>query len=226
MTGGEVPGESPSGAGTDSRIGLVATDPLRVAGLQAILADDAEVMVLSAHAALEVSYELVLIDASATEHLFELLGLFRQSRPKIALIVLGEASDLESIQRVIGAGARGYLNHTVSEAELRMAVGVVRAGSVWAPRKVLARLLASSLEGSSGTTPSPLRFTTREQAVLRLLVQGHGNREIAHALGIDESTVKAHMGRLMRKAGVGNRTALSMLALDRRWINSEAGALI
>ena len=203
------------------RIGLVATDALRVAGLQAILAGDAEVVVLSAQAALDSTYEMILIDASATEYLFELLGLFRQSRPKVALIVLGAVSDLEFIQRVIGAGARGYLNHAVSEAELRMAVGVVRDGSVWAPRKVLARLIASSLEKPTDAQTSRVRFTKREQEVLRLLTQGHANREIAAALGVDEGTVKAHMGRLMRKTGVGNRTALSMRTLERRWIVSD-----
>ena len=208
----------PAGGRGLPRIGLVATDAMRVAGLQAILAEEGEVVVLSARDALDASYELVLIDAAATEHLVELLGLFRQARPQVALIVLGAETDFASIERVIGAGAKGYLSHAVSEAELKMAVGVVRDGSVWAPRKVMARLLGSSLAGSAEAPRSMVRFTRREVEVLRLLVQGQGNREIAETLGVDEGTVKAHMGRLMRKAGVDNRTALSVRTLEHGWV--------
>ena len=200
------------------RLGLVATDALRVAGLEAILADEVEVVLLAEGAALETEIDMVLIDASATDHLIELLGLFRQSRPEVKLIVLGAASDLDSIKRVIGAGAKGYLNDSVSANELRMAIAVVQDGSVWAPRKVLARLLASSLSEPAPIQVGEVRFTRREQEVLRLLVRGHGNREIALAMGVEEAAVKAHMGRLMRKAAVGNRTALSMRALERRWV--------
>jgi DNA-binding NarL/FixJ family response regulator len=59
-------------------------------------------------------------------------------------------------------------------------------------------------------------FTKREREVLKLLVQGFPNREIARAMGVDEGTIKAHVGRLMRKLGVANRTALTMQALERR----------
>ena len=51
--------------------------------------------------------------------------------------------------------------------------------------------------------------------MLRLLVAGRSNREIADVLSIDEGTGKAHVGRLLRKVGVGNRTALTVQALSR-----------
>jgi DNA-binding NarL/FixJ family response regulator len=56
----------------------------------------------------------------------------------------------------------------------------------------------------------PPRFTARERQVLSLLREGQPNREIADALGIDRGTVKAHIGRLLRKVGVSNRTALTV----------------
>ncbi len=200
------------------RIGLLVRDAMRVMGLQAILGDGQgfEVVVLSGTMALD-GLDLVVIDSFATPQLFELLAVFRRSRPEIGLVVLGAESDFDHIERVIGAGARGYLSHSVSEAELRMAIDVVRDGSVWAPRKVLAHLLRSSLDEPGGGAPGPVQFTKREREVLKLLMMGHPNREIAAALGVDEGTVKAHMGRLMRKAGVDNRTALSMRAIERRW---------
>lgn len=201
-----------------ARLGLVATDALRVIGLQAILGGgEFQLVLLSSPAALEDDVELVLIDESATDHLLELVAAFRQLRPRVALIVLGSGTDSDRVERLIGAGVKGYLNHAANEAELRMAIGVVRDGSVWAPRKVMARLVANSLEGAGAAAVRKVSFTRREVEVLQLLVLGHPNRQIASALGVDEGTIKAHMGRLMRKAGVDNRTALSMRAIERRW---------
>jgi DNA-binding NarL/FixJ family response regulator len=90
-----------------------------------------------------------------------------------------------------------------------MAVETVRDGSVWAPRKVLSRLLDSQRTAAKLDASMP-RFTAREIQILNLLRAGQPNREIALALGIDEGTVKAHIGRLMRKVGVNNRIALTV----------------
>lgn len=202
------------------RIGLIATDPLRVLGLQSIFAEDGrtEVISLSVPGALDASgVSLILIDAACTDHLFELLETFRRSRPHLRLIVIGLEDGQEYIQRVIGAGAKGYLAHTARENEIRMAIEIVRDGSVWAPRKVLARLLEASAAEARGAQVE-LKITERESQVLQLLVAGRPNREIADALGIDAATVKAHVGRLMRKMGVENRIALTMQAVSRNLV--------
>jgi len=193
------------------RIGVVATDPLRVLGLKAIFDDSAREMVqLSVPGALDdANLSLVLIDAECTDHLFELMATFRQVRPQLKLIVLGNQASPEYIERVIGTGAKGYLSLNASEAELRTAIEMVRDGSVWAPRKVLSRLLDCQRGGGLSPGARP-HFTPRERQVLDLLRDGQSNREIAASLGIDESTVKAHLGRLMRKVGVSNRIALTV----------------
>jgi DNA-binding NarL/FixJ family response regulator len=200
------------------RIGLVATDPLRILGLQTIFPEGGalEIVPLSVPGALDASVvSLILIDAACTEHVFELLATFRRTRPYLRLIVLGLEEDHEYIQRIIGAGAKGYLAHTAKECEIRLAIEVVQDGSAWAPRKVLAKLLELSSQASRRDAENEPKFTEREGQVLRLLVAGHPNREIADVLGIDLITVKAHVGRLMRKVGVDNRIALSVQAVSR-----------
>jgi DNA-binding NarL/FixJ family response regulator len=135
------------------------------------------------------------------------------------LIVLGLEEDHEYIQRIIGAGAKGYLAHTARPGEVRLAIEIVQDGSAWAPRKVLANLLdlssMSSAEERRAAVEEP-KFTERESEVLRLLVEGHPNRVIAGELGIDLATVKKHVGALMRKVGVKNRIALSVQVVNRR----------
>jgi DNA-binding NarL/FixJ family response regulator len=58
-------------------------------------------------------------------------------------------------------------------------------------------------------------LTARERQVMDLILLARSNREIARELGIEERTVKAHVGRLMRKTGAENRIDLSMRALGR-----------
>ena len=184
------------------QIGLVATDALRIMGLRTILGDGetCEIVPLWPPSAVTATaLAVAIVDSSATGDVLEVLSAFRRLRPLLCVIVLGQETDPEHIERIIGAGAKGYLSHSANEAEVRMAISVVLDGSVWAPRKVLARLLGA---------------TRHETAAV---LQFGGPSQIAAALGVDEGTVKAHMGRLMRKAGVDNRTALSMRAIERHW---------
>ncbi|MDW5267155.1 MULTISPECIES: response regulator transcription factor [Acidobacteriaceae] len=200
------------------RIGLIATDPLRIIGLQSMFSERGfEVIALSVPGALDASgVSLILIDAACTDHLFELLATFHRRRPRLRLIVIGVQEDHEYIQQVIGAGAKGYLTHMSKESEIRLAIEIVQDDSLWAPRKVLARLLESSAAETANTAiGSAPKFTQREVQVLRLLVTGSPNREIARVLGIDAVTVKAHVGRIMRKVGVANRIALTIETLNR-----------
>ena len=73
------------------------------------------------------------------------------------------------------------------------------------------------------TSPRP-HLTTREEQVLQLLLLARSNREIAEELGIEERTVKAHVGKLMRKIGAENRIELSMRALHGSYKPSSTGA--
>jgi len=201
------------------RLGLVAADPLRILGMQTIFEQvgDIEVVPLSVPGALqEEALSLVLIDAHCTDHLFELLASFRRSRPLTRLLVMGSSMELDYIQQLIGAGAKGYLPETARESEIKMAIEVVQDGSVWAPRKVLARLIDAGSEARQrNASPAEIKFTPREREVLELLTAGRSNREIARSLGITEVSIKAHVGRLMRKVGVTNRISLTVHVLAR-----------
>jgi DNA-binding NarL/FixJ family response regulator len=206
------------------KLGLVATDPLRILGLEAIFAEEGikggvpvEIVPLSVPGALDASgVSMILIDSACTDHIFELLAAFRRTRPHLRLIVLGLEEDHGYIQRIIGAGAKGYLAHTAKASEVRLAIEIVQDGSAWAPRKVLAKLLelSSAEERRAGTVNEP-KFTGREAQVLKLLVEGHPNRVIAKELSIDLATVKKHVSTLMRKVGVKNRIELSVQVMNR-----------
>jgi DNA-binding NarL/FixJ family response regulator len=162
---------------------------------------------------------LMLEARSGGDALPDLISRLRREYPQIRIVVVGEGLDPLLIESVIGAGAKGYLAETASEAEIRMALEVVLDGSVWAPRKVLAKLLEGGSSSSSSTPTGDSivkRMTAREREVLEHLMDGRSNRAIAEALGIDEATVKAHLGRMLRKTGAHNRVELTLRAIEER----------
>ena len=200
------------------RFGVVSTAPLRFLGLQSMFPEETSIEVVAldettAHAVKRLT--LLIIDASCTELLFELLAGFQKAQPLVRLLVVGVEDDPAYVERVIGAGAKGYVTHRASEAEIRMAIEIVLDGSVWAPRKVLARLIERGPVMQQRADLLPI-LTPRERDVLRKLGAGSSNKEIAAEMSIDASAVKAHVGRLMRKVGVANRTALSVEAARLR----------
>ena len=201
------------------RIGVVSLEPLRAVGLQTILERTMNVRVETLTEAEALGAEdlaMLLLDAEAGEELLRVVGAFRRRRPELRVIVTGPGLDEDAIAPIIGAGARGYLAETANEAEIRMAFTIVLDGSVWAPRRVMARLLDAAPRADERQRARVDDFTGREREVLQLLTTGLPNKEIGKALGIDGGTVKAHVGRLMRKVNVTNRTALVLYAVRNR----------
>ena len=160
--------------------------------------------------------EYLVVDLHSSSGGLEILEDIRRARPSLKLIVIGPAGNDELVLDSIVAGARAYLELTAAPETVRMAIEVVTGGSIWAPRRLLSKLIDRLLKvpDSSLTNANP-HLTDRERQILDLILQARSNREIAHHLGIEERTVKAHVGRLMRKAGADNRVELSMRVLNR-----------
>ncbi len=130
--------------------------------------------------------------------------------------MIGPEGDDELVFKSIIAGARAYLGLSAGPEMVRKAIEVVTSGSIWAPRQLLSRLIDRLLKVPTAASAAPHpQLTPREQQVLKLILKAHSTREIARQLGIEQRTVKAYIGRLMRKTGADNRIKLSMSALSR-----------
>src|SRR5260370_26302732 len=143
QTGSKQGGEGQ--AGGRMRVGLVATDPLRLLGLETIFAGDEklEMVALTVEGSLDLAgFALVVIDAGCTEHLFELLAGFRRKYPRLKGIVVGLGGGPRYIQRVVGAGAQGDLHPPAKASGRRVAIDIDPDGTVWAPAERPAKLTA------------------------------------------------------------------------------------
>lgn len=214
------------------RIGLATNEPIRLAGLTSIFEQPSQhgkppllpipgtIEELLAHASLEY----LVVDIHSSHGGLEILKAIRRACPSLRLIVIGPAGDDELVMESIMAGARAYLDLSANPDTVREAIHAVTSGSIWAPCRLLSKLIDRLLKvhDSSLTNASP-HLTARERQVLELILMARSNREIARHLGIEERTVKAHVSRLMRKAGADNRIELSMRALRRPLTPQQSG---
>jgi NarL family two-component system response regulator LiaR len=145
------------------------------------------------------------------------LAAMRELRVRGSLarvIVLTSFADDDRIMPAIQAGAAGYLLKNVQPAELARAVRAAHAGEALLDPSVAARLVDAIATGrTAAAPPSRDALTPRELDVLALIVAGMANKRIALELGLSEKTVKAHVGRLLAKLGVADRTQAALLAV-------------
>lgn len=205
---------------------MLAGEPIRVEGLQSIFdagSGPGQPELASVVGTLQdllhnPDIDYLVIDLNADSEGLRTLEEVRRVRPNLRQIVIGPEQDDELVLEAITAGARAFLDSAAGPEVVRQAIDVVVSGSIWAPRRLLSKLIDRLLgvPEAGDTSFGKLHLTERERQVLELILSAQSNREIARQLGIEERTVKAHVGRLMRKTGAENRIELSIMALNRQ----------
>jgi DNA-binding NarL/FixJ family response regulator len=136
----------------------------------------------------------------------------RSEYPEARIVMISTYVCDEEIYGALQAGAMAYLVKSVQREELMRAIRKAAAGQRHIPPEVAARL-ADRVSGS--------QLSTREIEVLRFLVSGRRNREIASALDIAEGTVKLHVSSILSKLGATDRTEAVTRALQRGIVQLE-----
>ncbi|MFF2275826.1 response regulator [Agromyces sp. NPDC058126] len=203
------------------RIVLVDDHPVVRAGLAALITgtDDLEVVgeardLVSARSVVAATRpDVVLMDldlgdgpggAAVTAEL-------RAAAEPPRVLVLTTYATESDILRALDAGASGYLLKDAPAAELFAGIRATARGET-----VLAPSVAATLVRRAAS-PGPV-VTEREVAVLELLAQGLGNREMAKELLVSEATVKSHLSHIYTKLGVDTRAGAVAAAIERRII--------
>jgi two-component system, NarL family, response regulator LiaR len=128
-----------------------------------------------------------------------------------AVVVLTSAAEDEHLLRAMQAGATSYLLKTSPADHVIAAVRDAAAGTASLSPELLTRLTQALRRPPP---PDPLRpLSPRERDVLRLIAQGHSNRQIARELAIGEQTVKTHVRGILTKLGLQDRVQAAIFAL-------------
>ena len=134
----------------------------------------------------------------------------RQQFPQIQVIALTSFVEEDLVQRVLQAGAIGYLLKDVHADQLAQAIRDAFQG-----RGTVDMAAVQSLINGSNASPAPkFNLTRREREILELLVAGKTNRQIAEALTLSQGTVRFHISNILSKMGVSNRTEAVSSALQ------------
>lgn len=166
--------------------------------------------------------DLVLLDLdmpvmSGTEALAQMLAANRE----LPVVMLTVSEDAEDLKEAFVLGARGYLVKNIDAEYLVNSVRQVVAGeSVMSPEmtsKFVNGIRAKHLSLMPEVRPETVKsLTERERQILGCLAQGASNREMANLLNMSESTVKAHLQRIMRRFDFSSRVQAAVFAAERQ----------
>ena len=156
----------------------------------------------------ELEPDVLLLDLSMPDlDGIEVTASLREQAPGTRVVVFTSFSDRERIVRALDAGAIGYL---LKDAEPDEILGAIRAAA--RGESPLAPRAAAELLADRKGRPHAVELTGREREVLRLVVDGLANKQIARRLGISEKTVKGHLTNLFQRIGVADRTQAALWA--------------
>ncbi len=143
---------------------------------------------------------------------FEATAALCRAHPEVQIIVISSYEGEEDIFRALQAGARSYLPKSVLDRELAEAIRTIHSGGSYIPSMVATALAERAHHPE---------LSTRELEVLPFIVRGLSNKEIAAKLFISEATVKLHVGNILAKLDVQDRTQASAVALQRGLVHLE-----
>ncbi|MEB3360454.1 MAG: response regulator transcription factor [Synechococcales bacterium] len=213
--------DQPSGL----RILIVEDDPVMRLGLEHLLEDEPQLQIVGQaedgysgiEAALQLQPNLVIMDIG----LPELDGIaatqsIKATLPEVRVMMLTSHRSEEEIIAALSSGADGYCVKGLGLKKLVMAIACVQDGAVYLDPQI-AQCVIKHLQPAVRAKPvNPL--SQRELEVLELIVKGYSNPEIASALRLSLSTVKAHIRSILNKLAVDDRVQAAVVALRSGWV--------
>lgn len=158
---------------------------------------------------------VIVVDLNMPGKVLDSIAELVRQGAKTKVLVFTAMTSVDYAVAALEAGAMGYVLKGSSEEELIQAIRAVHEGDTYITpsfaAKVVTGLRTASLRRA---TAAALRLTSREEQVLRLLLQGKTNREIAEALSISDKTVKHYMSMLMQRLNARNRIEVVLTAQE------------
>lgn len=159
--------------------------------------------------------DIVLMDIRMPEmDGVEATRLIKQELPTTVVIVLTTFEDTEYIIKAMTFGASGYLLKDIGSDRLIEAIHDGLCGNIILPGRVAAKITSRLSREISVPDARQDDFTTRELEIIRLLIQGKSNKEIAQMLYLSVGTVKNYLSQIYQKVGVNDR-ANAVLSLQK-----------
>ncbi len=147
----------------------------------------------------------------------------KERYPAVKVLILTQHDSREYVTSVLQAGGSGYVLKRSGTREIVTAIHQVVEHGVFFQPEVIQQVVQHYREGSREDAGVPTRLTNRELVVLRMVVEGKSNKEIARLLTISPKTVSVHRTNIMSKLGVQNSADLVRYVLQNRLVEFPSG---
>jgi len=137
----------------------------------------------------------------------------RARLPEVEVVAITSLVDQSRVHAALEAGASGYLVKDAAPEELALAIRAAQRGEVHLDAAVARRLMDSVRPTREQAADPFCELSERELEILRLIAEGHANKEIARRLVISERTVRTHVSNILRKLGLSSRTQAALLVV-------------
>ena len=138
----------------------------------------------------------------------------KEEQAGCAILILTVHEDEALLREAIRVGAGGYIIKHAAEDELISAIRSVNRGEMYIHPKMIRSLISTEKKADEQNKEFPEALTSREKEVLKLIVQGYTNRQVADELTISIRTVEGHRANLTDKLGIRSRVQLLRYAKD------------
>ena len=148
----------------------------------------------------------------------------KQLRPDLPIVSLTRHADQTFLEELLRAGASAYVLKQSSHSELFRAIRAAASGQQYIDPALIHHLAAPfASQDRKRTRRGKAVLTDRETEVLRLVSQGHSNKEIAARFDLSNKTIEVHKANAMRKLGLSGRIELLQYALHVGWLHDPDG---
>jgi DNA-binding NarL/FixJ family response regulator len=217
-------------AGERRRVLIVDDHPIVRHGLKSMIDAESDLMVCGeaqsereARAALrEVDPDVMIVDVSLAQgDGMDLVREVHAQRPELPMLVLSMHDETIYAERLLAAGARGYIMKEAAYDQLLVALRKVLGGGVYLSEAMTARLGRNGEEGAGSVATDPVgRLSNRELQVLSMIGRGLSSRQAAESLNVSVKTVESHRQSLKRKLNLATNAQLLQYSL--KWYASRS----
>jgi len=165
--------------------------------------------------------DLAVLDISLPDRNgLELIKDIRSVKPELPVLIISMHDEALYAERVLRAGARGYIMKQEGGNKLLQAIRQVLTGQIYVSEKMSARILETFSGRKSEQSASPVaKLSDREFEVFQLIGQGKGTKEIAQHLNLSVKTVEVHRAKIKEKLSLLTATDLVRYAV--RWTEAQ-----
>jgi two-component system, NarL family, nitrate/nitrite response regulator NarL len=202
-------------------LALIDDHPIVIEGLTHVLEERHDFRIVATGATLREAREIaqrylpdvMILHSSLSGDTIATISDLGATHPGIRILVFASDLGVDHAVRALEAGARGYVSKSCPLSELLRAAGAIAAGETYVSTSFASIVIPALRKASANAVATQdLKLSVRENQIVRLLLDGKTNREIAGGLGITEGTVKHYMTILKQKLNARNRVEVVIAA--------------